>query len=211
MPTELTDEVKTFREASIVDFLREMAAHVASRDGKSTVCLLPLVEGPHGISDWDAVASLPGVATLATDPYWKNFDEPAGPFVERFARLVADTSARNAIEPQLWVPSFGLMHEDLPELEAAVASARAAGVEDVWTWGYEACAHMTSLATPDAPLVWAAVSKALTGRGERTTEAVRGDLADLDLRPTSELVRLLNREDRTVPDAVGAASYPVAP
>ena len=35
MPTELTDEVKTFREASIVDFLREMAAHVASRDGKS--------------------------------------------------------------------------------------------------------------------------------------------------------------------------------
>jgi N-acetylmuramic acid 6-phosphate etherase len=210
MPTELTTEVQAFREASIVDFLREMAAQVASGGGKSTVCLLPLVEGPYGIGDWDAVASLPGVATLATDPYWKNFDEPAGPFVERFARLVADTASRNGVEPQLWVPSFGLTRDDIPELEAAVVSARAAGVEDVWTWGYEACAHMTALATPDAPLVWAAVTKALTGRNERIGEAVRAELADLDLRPTRELVDLLNREDRTVPDSVGAAGDAIA-
>jgi N-acetylmuramic acid 6-phosphate etherase len=108
------------------------------------------------------------------------------------------------------VPSFGLTREDIPELEAAVASARVAGVEDVWSWGYEACAHMTSLATPDAPLVWVAVTKALTGRGERATEAIRADLADLDLRPTSDLVRLLNSEDRTVPDAVGAAAEAIA-
>jgi N-acetylmuramic acid 6-phosphate etherase len=210
LPTELTPEVQAFREASIVDFLREMSAHVAAHGGKSTVCLLPLVEGPHGISDWDAVASLPGVATLATDPYWKNFDEPAGPFVERFARLVAETASRAGVESQLWVPSFGLTREDIPELEAAVASARAAGVDDVWTWGYEACGHMTSLATPDAPLVWEAVTKALTGRDRRTTEATRAELADLDLRPTRDLVRLLNSEDRTVPEAVAAATDAIA-
>jgi N-acetylmuramic acid 6-phosphate etherase len=210
MPTELTSEVQAFREASLVDFLREMTAHVSSRGGGSTVCLLPLVDGPHGISDWNAVAALPGLATLATDPYWKNFGESAGPFVERFARLVADTATRNGVEPQLWVPSFGLVRDDIPELEAAVSSARAAGVEDVWTWGYEACAHMTSLATPDAPFVWAAVTKALTGGAERTTERSRADLADLDLRSTRELVRLLNDEDRTVPGAVAAASDAIA-
>src|SRR5207302_9253514 len=156
MPRELTDEVLAFREASIVDFLGEMSAYVDSRGGRSTICLLPLTEGPHGVSDWDAVASLPGVVTLATDPYWKNFGEPAGPFVERFARLVSETAARNGIEPQLWVPSFGLTREDIPELEAAIASARKAGVDDVWTWGYEACGQMTALATPDSPLVWEA-------------------------------------------------------
>lgn len=207
MPTRLTAEVQAFRERSLVDFLREMTTHVASRGGKSTVCLLPLVEGPHGISDWDAVASLPGLATLATDPYWKNFDEPAGPFVERFARLVAEAARRNGVEPQLWLPSFGLMREDIPELEAAVESARAAGVDDVWTWGYEACEHMTSLATPDAPLVWAAVTKALTGGA---TEATRADLADLDLRSTPELVRLLNAEDKSVPEAVEGAAGSIA-
>src|ERR671935_1906066 len=207
----LTPEVQAFREASLVDFLREMTAHVEVRGGRSTVCLLPLVEGPHGIGDWDAVASLPGLTTLATDPYWKSFGEPAVPFVARFARLVAETAKRNGVEPQLWVPSFGLTRDDIPELEAAVSAARGAGVEDVWTWGYEAGAHMTSLATPDAPLVWEAVTAALTGRSAAVvTEQARADLLDLDLRPTRELVRLQNEQDRTVPAAVAAAGDQIA-
>jgi N-acetylmuramic acid 6-phosphate etherase len=207
----LTPEVQAFRESSLVDFLREMTGHVERRGGRSTVCLLPLVEGPHGIGDWDAVASLPGLATLATDPYWKSFGEPAGPFVERFARLVAETATRNGVEPQLWVPSFGLTRDDIPDLEAAVAAARNAGVGDVWTWGYEACAHMTSLATPDAPLVWEAVTAALTGRSASVvTEHARADLLDLDLRPTRELVRMQNEQDSTVPAAVAAAGDQIA-
>ena len=61
-----------------MDFLRDMLTHVSSRGGRSTICLLPLVEGSHGVSDWDAVASLRGLDTFATDPYWKNFDEEPG-------------------------------------------------------------------------------------------------------------------------------------
>jgi N-acetylmuramic acid 6-phosphate etherase len=198
-------EVHAFREHSVTDFLREMVAHVAGRGGKNTICLLPLTEGPHGIGDWDPVASLPGLTVLATDPYWKNFDESAGSFVGRFARLLADTAARNGVEPQMWLPSFGLTRDDIPDLEAAIAATRAAGIEDVWTWGYEACGHMTALATPDGPLVWEAVTKALTD-GLATTERERLDLHDLDLRPTSELVRLINAEDLTVAAAVEGAA-----
>jgi N-acetylmuramic acid 6-phosphate etherase len=209
LPRDLTPEVLAFREASLVDFLREMSAHVASRGGRSTICLLPLTEGAHGIRDWDAVASLPGVAVLATDPYWKNFDEPAQAFVGRFARLLVETAERNAVGAQLWLPSFGLMRADIPDLEASVAAARAAGVDDLWTWGYEACRHMSSLGTADGPLVWEAVTRALTGRGA-TTEAPRAGLADLDLRPTQELVRLINAGDRTVAEAVEAAASEIA-
>ena len=211
----LTPEVQAFREESVTDFLREMVAHVARRGGRNTICLLPLTEGPHGVSDWDAVAALPGLSVLATDPYWKNFDEPAGPFVGRFAQLLAETAARHGVEAQLWLPSFGLTREDIPDLEAAIASSRAAGIDDLWTWGYEACGHMTHLATPDAPLVWEAVTAALTG-AERDaidrlpTEGERPDLRDLDLRPTAELVRLINTEDTTVADAVGAAADSIA-
>ena len=209
MPAELTPEVLAFREASTVDFLRDMLAHVASRGGRSTICLLPLVEGPHGVSDWDAVASLPGLDTLATDPYWKNFDEEPAEFVGRFARLVAETAERHDVGAQLWVPSFGLTREDVPDLEAAIESARAAGIDDLWTWAYEACTHMTHLATPDSPLVWETVSRALTRRGP-VTEASRVDLRDLDLRPTLELVRVINAEDGTVAEAVGAAAPQLA-
>jgi N-acetylmuramic acid 6-phosphate etherase len=206
VPGELTPALRSFREQSVVDFLREVTDHVAARGGTNTICLLPATEGAQGLADWDEVAALPSLATLATDPYWKHWDEAAGPFVRRFARLLRETAERHGIGAQLWVPSFGLDRQDIPELEAAVAAAREEGVDDLWTWGYEACRHMTSLATPDAPLVWDAVSAALTLQPQiAATEAARPDLADLDLRSTRDLVRLLNDEDATVPAAVADA------
>jgi N-acetylmuramic acid 6-phosphate etherase len=212
VPGELTPEVRRFREASVVDFLREVTDHVAARGGSNTICLLPATEGAQGLADWNEVAALPALAVLATDPYWKHWDEAAGPFVRRFARLLRETADRHGVGAQLWVPSFGLDRSDIPELEAAVAAAREEGVDDLWTWGYEACRHMTSLATLDAPLVWDAVSAALTARPQTaTTEAARADLADLDLRSTRDLVRLLNDEDATVPAAVAEAGDALAP
>jgi hypothetical protein len=162
--------VRRFREESVIDFLRDLLGHVATRGGASTVCLLPVTEGMQGLADWDEVAALPGLVTLATDPYWTHWDEAAAPFVRRFARLLCETAARNGVGAQLWVPSFGLQAADVPELETGVAAAREEGVEDLWTWGYEACRHMTHLATPDASLVWEAVSRALTEPSEAATE-----------------------------------------
>jgi N-acetylmuramic acid 6-phosphate etherase len=213
LPAELTDEVGAFREDSLIDFLREMLAHVRTRGGRNTICLLPLTEGPHGIRDWDAVASLLGLDVLATDPYWKNFDEPAGSFVGRFSRLLAETADRHGVGAQLWLPSFGLTQGDIADLVAAVDAARDAGIDDLWTWAYEACAHMTHLATPDSPAVWEAVTAALTRRdalASATTERQRIDLRDLDLRPTRELVELINDEDAEVSHAVARASGEIA-
>jgi N-acetylmuramic acid 6-phosphate etherase len=211
VPAERTPEVQAFREASVVDFLREMLAHVASRGGSNAICLLPSTEGTQGLTDWNEVASLPGLATLVTDPYWKHWDGSAEEFVRRFARLLRDTADRHGVGAQLWVPSFGLTRGDIPDLEAAIAGTREEGIEDIWTWGYEACGHMTSLATPDAPLVWETVSAALTGRPQTAaTEAARADLADLDLRSTRDLVHVLNEEDATVPAAVAAAGDELA-
>ena len=210
LPTELTPEVQAFREASVVDFLREALAHVAGRGGRSTVCLLPATEGTLGVSDWNMVASLPGLTTFATDPYWKHWGEAAGPFVRRFSRLLRETCERHGVGAQLWVPGFGLTREEIPELEDAIAAAREAGVDDLWTWGYEACSYMTSLATPDSPLVWEAVSAALTRRPQSPTEASAGRFADLEARSTRELVSLLNEEDATVAGAVGEAGDELA-
>jgi hypothetical protein len=162
VPTELTPAVTRFREESVVDFLRELVGHVAARGGTSTVCLLPATEGTQGLADWDAVAALRGLATLATDPYWKHWGEPAARFVRRFAHLLRETADRHGVGAQLWVPSFGLDREDIPDLEEAIAAARDEGVDDLWTWGYEACRQMTHLATPDSPVVWEAVSSAIT-------------------------------------------------
>jgi N-acetylmuramic acid 6-phosphate etherase len=207
LPKQLTEEALAFREASLVDFLREMVAHVHSLGGRNTICVLPAVEGAHGIRDWDAVAALPGVDVFGTDPYWQVFKEPAGEFVGRFATLAAQAADRAGVEPELWVPAFRLTRADIPDLEDAIAAARAAGIGRLWVWGYEACGHMTSLATPDSGAVWEAAVRALTGG---TTEAWREEHADLDLRPTRELVRVMNREDESVPAAVATAADGIA-
>src|SRR2546429_5872523 len=69
---------------------------------------------------------------------------------------------------------------------------------------------MTHLATPDSPLVWEAVTRALTGEEDPASERQRVDLHDLDLRPTAEPVQLINDEDRTVAPAVADAAEPIA-
>ncbi|MEP6812265.1 MAG: hypothetical protein ABI990_04685, partial [Actinomycetota bacterium] len=116
IPAERTPEVQAFREASVVDFLREVIAHVAERGGSNAICLLPSTEGTHGISDWNLVAGLPGLTTFVTDPYWKHWNEAAGPFVRRFARLLRETCERHGVASQLWLPSFGLTADEIPEL-----------------------------------------------------------------------------------------------
>jgi N-acetylmuramic acid 6-phosphate etherase len=212
MPSELTDEVLAFREASLVDFLGEMVAHVRSRGGRSTICLLPAVEGAHGVRDWDAVAALPGLDVFATDPYWHDIGEPAREFVARYAHLLADAAARAEVTAELWLPAFRLTNADVPDFVGALDAARAAGIPRLWVWGYEACAHMSHLATPDSPQVWEAVSAAMTGGDALDSLATeqRGTVADLDRRSTRELVELMVHAEAEVPAAVVAVSSELA-
>jgi N-acetylmuramic acid 6-phosphate etherase len=268
MPATLTPEVVAFRERCLVEFIGELVAHVAGQGARSTVCLLPLVEGPLGLSDWGPVAALPGLDTLATDPYWAAFKQPADPWVAEMATRLATTAERHGVNPQLWIQGFRLGPEDEDGIRIAVAAARAAGVTDLWTWGYEACGHMSYLDTRDPARVWAVLVEALTqpafenratghsgapqaelagpafipaegsqertprsttqeaaftsaeGSQERTpgrldlgglvTEGVRKELADLDLRPTEDIVRLMAAEEHTVAEVVGAAAPAIA-
>ena len=165
MPRELTQEVISFREESLVGFIRELVGHVAAQGSRSTVCLLPLTEGPLGLSDWSEVASIPDLDTLATDPYWKIFERPAIEFVGSFARLVRDLSEEHGVKPEIWIQGFRLGPEDEEDIHAAVEAAREAGVENLWTWGYEACGHMSYLGTRDPERVWEILTRALAGPG----------------------------------------------
>jgi hypothetical protein len=112
---------------------------------------------------------MPGLDTLATDPYWKAFGRPVREFVGDFARLIGGLGKRYGVGTEIWIQGFGLGPEDVPDIHAAVEAARAAGEEDLWTWGYEACGHMDHLGTRKPEEVWAALTEALTsgGRGRR--------------------------------------------
>jgi hypothetical protein len=162
MPTRLTPEVLAFRQDCLVELVADLVAHCDRQGAATTVCLLPLVDGRHGLPDWSRVAATPGLGTLATDPYWKVFGEPAGPYVARFSELVGRLAADHGIGAQIWIQGFRLEPEDEPDIRAAVAAARAAGIQDLWTWGFEACGHMSQLAGSNPAAVWKVLREVLT-------------------------------------------------
>ena len=201
---------------SLTGFLGELVGHVSARGGRNTVCVKPVSLLPIP-GAWDSLAALPGLDILATDPNWKSFGRPAKQFVREYAERLAVTARAHGVSAQLWVPSFGLGAADIPDLTAAVAVARAAGISDLWTWAFEAGGQMSALATPDAPAVWRAVTAALTGRDRSAEEALlpetertAGGYAELDLLPTQELVELINAEDAQVAPAVRGAAPQLA-
>jgi hypothetical protein len=162
LPRELDDDVLAFREASMLDFLGELVGHVARQGARPVVCLLPLTGGVHGLSDWSKVAALPGLDTLSTDPYWKAFGKPAGAFVGEYADRISTLAAAHGVTGQLWIQGFRMEPDDADDIRVAVAAAREAGIEDVWTWAWEACAHMSALAGSDPAAVWEVLCDALT-------------------------------------------------
>jgi len=162
LPKQLDDEVLAFREECLVEFIAHLVDHVARQGARAVVCLLPLTGGVQGISDWSRVASLPGLDTLCTDPYWKAFREPAEPFVREYAERVATLAAEHGVNAQLWIQGFRMEPGDADDIRAAVAAARAAGIEDLWTWAWEACAHMSALAGSDPAAVWEVLCDTLT-------------------------------------------------
>jgi hypothetical protein len=167
LPRELTDEVLAFREDCMVDFVGDFVAHTARQGARPVVCLLPLTGGVHGISDWGRIASLPGLDTFGTDPYWKAFGEPVEPFVRAYARRVKALADEHDVTPQLWIQNFRIDVADVPDIERAVRIAREEGIEDLWVWAYGACGHMSALAGDDPPAVWAATADAMLAGARR--------------------------------------------
>ena len=112
---------------------------------------------------------------------------------------------------ELWLPAYRLTKKDIPDFVAGVDATREAGIPRLWVWAYEACAHMSHLATPDSPEVWEAAAAAMTGTDalESLDTEQRGAVDDLDRRSTLELVELM-AEDALVPAAVARAAPRVA-
>jgi len=163
MPKELTPQVTEFRERVLVELLAEVVGHVRDEGGRSTVCLLPPVDGLHAaIDNWELVAAIDGLDTLATDPYWSFFDLPVDEFVGGQSRRVKELAERYDVHAQIWIQGFKLGPEQGEQIHAAVDAARTAGVEDLWTWGFEACKAMTYLETRDPDQVWRHLTDALT-------------------------------------------------
>ena len=81
--------------------------------------------------------------------------------VGEYARRVVALAHEHGVRPQLWIQGFRLEPQDADDIRAAVRVAREEGIDDLWTWGFEACGHMSALGGSDPAAVWDVLCDAL--------------------------------------------------
>jgi hypothetical protein len=160
LPMEETEEVRQFKEDSIVDFLAELvaAAHKAGR--RNSLCVLPLRDEMHATANWHRLAGIPHLDIFGTDPYWYAFKKEMEPFVGGTCEAVVDVTKAHNLEASMWLQGFRTPAGQEDELVAAVQLMVQKGVRDIAVWGWRACQDMSYLAPDNPALAWEKIQEA---------------------------------------------------
>jgi hypothetical protein len=104
------------------------------------------------------IARIPGVAEFGTDPYWQAFEvegrEKRDRFIDDHTSAAMNASQAAEIQTMMWIQAFrvqGAQEDDLLTGTQRLLSHRP---ETVAVWGFEACAHMSSLACENPRRLW---------------------------------------------------------
>jgi hypothetical protein len=155
MPQTLTPQVAEFRKAAMVQFIRHLCQTVKALDPRleTHICLYPEDWTPSrfGTEDWEAIAQIPELDVLGTDPYWigiadrlgvdespyrlqedETFEEHIGRFVNKVVRLAHTHNKRSAV----WVQACCIPQGREHEVYQAVKIVEARGADIVGAWSY---------------------------------------------------------------------------
>lgn len=162
MPAELSKDVKTFREGSLVEFLAEMTERVHSHGKRNSVCMLP-PRFPAGLDDWDAVARLSSVDEIACDPYWERGASESSVQNEygQVSRRIFEIAKRFGKEPQMWIKNYQIERGRENDIRIATAEAKKAGIENIFAWSFKGNAYLSWLSSDDPTAVWKTQIEAL--------------------------------------------------
>ena len=162
MPPELTEEVRQFREDSLIEFLEEMTLRVASHGKRNSVCMLPPWFSA-GLDDWSRVARIASVHEIGSDPYWEKTTDPStvrATYSEVSAKTLAIAHAY-AKEAQMWVKNYHIVAGTEHCVVDATEAAFEAGIRNIFAWSYLGSSYLSWLRSDNPELVWKQQSDAL--------------------------------------------------
>jgi len=152
MPTTLTPEVRQFKERSLVEFLTALCDEGQRWGVRNALCYLPF-ENSSTYSDWAAVAAIPSLDIIGTDPYWRPHQTDVAAHVGRFAQRIHALAEAHHKEGQIWILNFHIKHGEEGRISEAVDAAYQAGVRNLAAWSYYGASYI-SLASDHPKLVW---------------------------------------------------------
>ena len=182
MPDTLSDEVKAFREASLIELLTELSAEGERLGLRNALCLFPsnfagaglpdleerMVKAgggsnpflQFGLRDWSAAAAIPHLDIFGTDPYWYLLNAEPEPFARAFTRSALEVSARHGRQTQIWVQAFLVPEGREEELAMGLRVAAEMGASHLAAWSYEGTASMSTIRSARPEVVWRVIGEA---------------------------------------------------
>lgn len=152
MPATLTPEVRQFKEASLVQFLTILCDEGRRLGARNAMCYLPF-EHSSTYSDWAAVAAIPTVDIIGTDPYWRPHQVDVAAHVGRAAQRIQALATAHHKEGQIWILNFNIPSGEEGKITEAIDAAAAAGIRNLAAWSYYGASYI-SLASEDPTRVW---------------------------------------------------------
>lgn len=162
-PTELTGELELARELWIREFIEFLSDKAAEMGVGNAVCFLPRNEHHPSVADnWEAIASIPTISNVGTDPYW--LFSGAGRTVENYVKpmseRVMNVARAHGKDAHLWLQGFRIPTGREHELIDAVEAMAATGCRNIAVWGFDACKHLSWIRPDNPELVWETVAEA---------------------------------------------------
>ena len=149
---------ESFRARSMLDFLQALINQATALDLLSSVCVLPRGTMKQPPLAWSTIASLPGVKEFGTDPYWHAFDisgrKKRDRFIDDNASAAIKASQEADIQTQLWIQAFRIRADQAFDLCDGITRLLTHQFDTVAIWGFEACAHMSTLACDSPFELW---------------------------------------------------------
>jgi hypothetical protein len=162
MPAEETDQVRTFKENSITEFLSMLVGHSHNAGKRNSLCVLPLRDETHSTANWNRMASLNHLDIFGTDPYWYAFNKDMRTFVGDACDLVKEVCRDHKLNSQMWLQGYKVPAGREYEMVDAVELMVEKGIRDIAVWGFHSCGHMSYIRPEDPAESWATVKKAFT-------------------------------------------------
>ncbi len=159
MPLEFTDDVKAFRQETIINFLEFLSDHSSSKGLKNAVCVFPISDPKYGIYEWEKIVKLNHIDIFGSDPYWFAYNESVSGFVEKVSREVVRLCERHNKEPQIWIQGFRVPEGREEEVSTAIKTVFDSGVRNIAAWCFEGGACMTYISSDRPEIVWDNISK----------------------------------------------------
>lgn len=159
-PATLTPELRAFRTRTLLALLDDAMGAVRAAGMRNVLTALPVEPDAPEALPWDALAALPALDGIGTDPYWFLHGRPVDEYVGGWTARIASLTRGRDLRSHAWVALFGVPPDRAEELARAVAIAAAAGIDDLFAWSWPGGATPHDGALPEAQ-AWALVAAAV--------------------------------------------------